>query len=124
MLIEITEIHPPKIGGKVSRIVAADGEQYDIWPEKLDGIKVGNRYQIEIKERDYNGRTFKSIKSIAPAPAAASTAAEPRPQGAAPACGEAEYVGRVVAALIAKGDLDKAKIPEATAWLRKLWREP
>ena len=121
MLIEIDEIHPPKPGGKMSKIVAA-GERFDIWPDKLDGVAVGRRYEVEVKDREFNGRTFRSIAKIAPAPEVASTNGAAAPVTASPA-GEAEYVGRVLAALIAAGSVDKQSIAAATAWLRKTWRE-
>jgi hypothetical protein len=41
---------------------------------------------------------------------------------ASPHPGEAEYVGRVLAALIAKGECDKAQVATATTFLRKVWR--
>jgi len=121
MLIEIDEIHPPKVGGKVSQIVA-DGQKYEIWPEKLGDVAVGRRYEVEVREREFNGRTIRSISKIAPA----SKTATPVPAAAATASsttGEAEYVGRVLAALIAAGTIDKQSIAAATAWLRRVWRE-
>jgi|SRR5215475_12448127 len=123
MLIEVTEIHPPKIGGKVSRIVAADGEHYQIWPEKLAGVDVGKRYEVETTQREYNGRTFKSIKSIVPAAEESTPVQKNRGVENDPTvCGEAEYVGRVIAALIASGGIDKTQIATATRWLRNIWR--
>jgi len=121
MLIEIAEIHPPKVGGKVSQIVA-DGQKYEIWPDKLGGVAVGRHYEVEVREREFNGRTIRSISKIAPAPNA--VAAVPAAAAtASPNTGEAEYVGRVLAALIAAGMIDKQQIAAATAWLRKVWRE-
>lgn len=127
MLIEVTATTPPRVGGKVAHIKTADGARFEIQPDKLDGIQVGKAYEVETRERDWQGRTIRSITTIAPAtvngtavngaPAAiASTQASPHP-------GEAEYVGRVLAALIAKGEVDKDKIAAATGWLRKLWRQ-
>lgn len=124
MLIDVTEIHPPKIGGKVCKIVAADGEHYQIWPEKLTGVDVGKRYEAEITERDYNGRTFKSIKSIVPAPMPVPESQSTPVQKNCDASGEAEYVGRVLAALITKGQVvERSQIAAATEWLRKVWRQ-
>jgi hypothetical protein len=125
MLIEVSEIHPPKVGGKVARIVAADGERYEIWPDKLAGVAAGKRYDVETTSREFNGRTFKSIKTITP------LREEPQPPMSAklptldtsPAAGEAEYVGRVLAALIIKGEINGAQIANTTARLRKIWRE-
>jgi hypothetical protein len=38
VLIEVFENPSTQIGGKVSRIVAADGQKYEIWSDKLDGV--------------------------------------------------------------------------------------
>src|SRR5215471_5761481 len=112
-LIDIAEIHPPRAGGKVSRIVAESGERYEIWPDKLDGFTVGRSYMVEIREREYQGRTISSITKIAPAPqvpAPAPTIAAP----ASPSTDEAQYVGRVIAALIAKGSTRTGSPPPRT----------
>src|SRR5215475_4167167 len=105
MLIEVTEIHPVKPGGKVARLVAADGIRYEIWPEKLEGVTPGKRYEVEITERQYNGRTFKSVAKITPAREEVvpngNTQASPKGTDSSPRSatgGEAEYVGRVLAA--------------------------
>jgi hypothetical protein len=126
MVIEVSEIHPPKPGGKVSRIVAADGERYEIWPDKLAGVAPGRRYDVEIAERQYNERTIKSIRKITP------LAEKPKSQpstGEIPQLnrenhpGEAEYVGRVLAALIAKGEVTVNQVPAYTMRLREVWRQ-
>jgi hypothetical protein len=49
VLIEVSEIHPPKIGGKVSRIVAADGQKYEIWRDKLHGVAPARRDEVEAR---------------------------------------------------------------------------
>jgi hypothetical protein len=121
-LIDIAEIHPPRAGGKVSRIVAESGEKYEIWPDKLDGVLVGRSYMVEVRSREYEGRTINSIAKIAPAPQVPA----PAPTIATPAShveGEAQYVGLVLAALIAKGEVEKTQIAAATQWLRRMWRE-
>lgn len=120
MLIEVTEIHPPRIGGKVSYIHAADGAKFECWPDKLAGVEVGKKYEIETKEREYQGRTIVSIQKIKPARTATITLTETK-EASSGSPGEAEYVGHVLAALILKGQIEKNQIATATAWLRKLW---
>jgi hypothetical protein len=128
MLIQVAETHPPRPGGKVAYLHAADGQKFEIWPEKLDGVQVGRAYEIEIRERAYDGRTIRSITRITPAatpavaPAPVSSGSPGTRLNASPHPGEAEYVGRVLAGLIAKGECDKAQVATATAFLRKVWR--
>jgi hypothetical protein len=125
MLIEVKELHDPKPGGKVARIVAADGERYEIWPDKLAGVAAGKRYDVEVTERQFNERTIKSIKKITPLneqpelPLSGVNGSHLAPAHA----GEAEYVGRVLAALIAKGEITTNQIPAFTMRLREVWRQ-
>jgi hypothetical protein len=123
MLIEVSEIHPPRPGGKVSRIVAADGQHYQIWPEKLVGVDVGRRYEIEATDREFNGHTFKSIKSIVPVAEPPSGKVGHISSQASLDLGEAEFVGRTIAALIIKGEIGASQIAKTTARLREIWRE-
>ena len=129
MLIEVKEIHDPKPGGKVARIVAGDGQSYEIWPDKLPGDAVGKHYEIEVKEREYSGRTIKSIAKITPAAAPDGKSESYRREVgnittlAASSSGEAEFVGRVLAALIIKGEVTASQVPAYTMRLREVWRQ-
>ena len=121
MLIEIAETHPPQNGKKVAKVIAKGGQEFEIWPEKLAGIQVGARYEIDVAEREYNGRTIKKITKATPANGAA------KPNGHAPtattADGEPEFVATVLAALIMKGEVanNKRQLFDATQMLRGLW---
>src|SRR5712672_3540626 len=122
MLIEVTETHPPKFGKKVATVVATGGEKFEIWPEKLTGIQVGARYDVDVEERDYNGRTIKKITKATPVNGAAKPANGHAPT-ATTADGEPEFVATVLAALILKGEVanNKRQLFDATAMLRGLW---
>jgi hypothetical protein len=61
MLIEIAEKHPAAPGKKVARIVAAGGATFDIWPEQLGSIQIGGKYDVEVTDREYNGRVYRKI---------------------------------------------------------------
>jgi hypothetical protein len=50
MIIDVTEIHPAQPGKKMARVVAADGQKFDIWPDKLAGIYVGQHYEVNTRE--------------------------------------------------------------------------
>ena len=123
MLIEITETHPPKVGKKVATVVAADGEKYEIWPEKLAGLHVGARYDVDVDEREYQGRTIKKITKATPANGAAKPAGSGSTAHALVTNGEPEFVARVLAALILKGEVlnNKRQLFDATQMLRGLW---
>ncbi len=127
MLIEIAETHPPQFGKKVATVVAKSGDKFEIWPEKLAGLAVGGRYEVDVAEREFNGRTIRKITKARPASSDPSATAPAARNGCAPAApvtgDEGEFVGRTLAALILKGEVrySKQQLYEATLMLRGLW---
>jgi hypothetical protein len=122
MLIEIAETHPPGYGKKVATVIAKGGDRFEIWPEKLADLKAGARYDVDVEERDYNGRTFRKITKATPVNGAAKPANGHAPT-ATTADGEPEFVATVLAALIMKGEVanNKRQLFDATQMLRGLW---
>jgi hypothetical protein len=120
MLIEIAETHSPQFGKKVATVIAKGGDKFEIWPEKLADIQVGGKYEVDVAERDYNGRTIKKITKATPV----NGAAKPATNGSAVHTdGEPQFVATVLAALIAAGEVknDKKQLFDATNMLRGLW---
>jgi hypothetical protein len=123
MLIEIAETHPPQFGKKVATVIAKGGDKFEIWPEKLTDLRVGAKYDVDVAEREYSGRTIRKITKATPA----NSVAHPTTNGSAPAAAtalcEAEFVARALAGLIAAGEVkyDKKQLYEATLMLRGLW---
>ena len=66
MIIEVAETHPPKTGKKLGTVKTADGQSFGIWPDKLSGLRVGSRYEIEFDESEFNGRTYRKITKVQP----------------------------------------------------------
>jgi hypothetical protein len=66
MLIEISELHPAAPGRKTGTIVAVGGTRFSVWPEQLAQVQVGRRYDVEISERTWQGRTLQSVTKITP----------------------------------------------------------
>jgi hypothetical protein len=131
MLIEIQETHPAAPGKKMAAVVAAGGQRYGVWPEMLANLRIGGRYEVEVEAREYNGRTFEKIVKAMPANGAAHTngAASANgntvtPAGASTTDGEAEFVGRALAAFILKGEvpMHMQRVLDATLMLREVWR--
>jgi biotin carboxyl carrier protein len=128
MIIEVRETHSPKAGGKVAHIVAADGTRFEIWPDKLETFKINQAYEVVTQDRQYNGKTIRKITKVTPVNGAAAAPVAPAP--AAPASnsapistGEAEFVGRVIHALILKGEIMPKEVAAYTRRLREVWRE-
>src|SRR6478752_7098831 len=96
MIIQVSETHPPKAGKKLGTVKTATGESFGIWPDKLTGLKVGARYQIEFDENEFNGHTYRKITKVHPAEATA-----PAPSSDS----EQQFVCSLLSAAIAGGTL-------------------
>jgi hypothetical protein len=124
VLIEVAETHPPLAGRKLAKVKARTGEEFNIWPDKLSALNVGQRYEVEIEENEFQGRTYRKIIKVTPVAAAIVT------NGAAPARvpaqqeGEQAFVTAALTALIRAGEIknDKAALWNATQLLRQLWQ--
>jgi hypothetical protein len=120
LTIEIAETHPPANGRKLARVKTKTGEEFGIWPERLSTIRVGERYEIEVAENEFNGRTYRKITKAKPAGAAT-------PAAAAQDGGDAErrFVGDMLAAGVRSGAIpfNVADLHTAIVMLRALWRD-
>lgn len=141
MLIQIQETHPAGPGKKMATIVAADGQRYGVWPENLAKLRVGATFDVDVEQWESNGRTHQKITKFAPVngdqgvggtgKANGNGAAKANGNGHAPPApnGEPEFVGRVLAAMIANGavslngdpDHDSRQLYGATNMLRGLY---
>ena len=105
-------------------MVAAGGQKFGIWPEKLAGLQVGASYDVDVADREYNGRTICKITKATPATAPAATNGNAVPSASTATTGdECLFVGTVLAALIGAGEVknDKAQLYTTTKMLRGLW---
>ena len=124
-IIEIASFRPPKEGKKVATVVAGDGRSFEIWPEKAAPLKVGERYDIEVETREFNGRPIRKITKAKPAAAAVngngSTNGHAKPSASSDA--ELMFVSSTLNAFIAAGKigLDAREFGTATQLLRLLW---
>jgi hypothetical protein len=121
-IIEIASIRPPKEGKKVATVVAGDGRSFEMWPEKAAPLKIGERYDIEVETREFNGRPIRKITKAKPVDAANGNARSV-PTSATPADAEVAFVSSTLNAFIAAGKigLDARELGQATQLLRMLW---
>jgi hypothetical protein len=124
MLIEIQETHPPGAGKKVATVIAKGGDKFEIWPEKLAGLHVGARYDVDVDEREYNGRTIRKITKARPAATTTINGNGAAAVATAPCAGEPQFVATILAALITAGEVkgDKRALWDATKMLRLLYQ--
>jgi hypothetical protein len=139
MSLELTvaELHPAAPGKRTAAVVAADGQKFEIWPEKLAGFAIGRTYSVDVEDRDYNGRTIRKIVKATPltnghtnSNARGVRAPELGPRGhmtdspTPSTAGEVQFVSHCLAAMIASGKIahdDKRALFSATMNLRALF---
>jgi hypothetical protein len=62
--VKVKYVNQPKEGRKTGSIKTADGEYFDVWPDQLPKFKQGSSYEVEYASREYNGKTYHTVKSI------------------------------------------------------------
>lgn len=62
--ITVAYVNPPAEGKKQATIKTSAGAIYGIAPDKTSYFQVGQTYTVEIAAREFQGRTYKTIKSI------------------------------------------------------------
>jgi hypothetical protein len=120
MLIEIVETHPPQNGKKLAKVKTKSGDEFGIWPDKLATLRVGQRYEIEVEESEFKGRTYRKITKAKPANGGSTMAA-----AAATNEAEAQFVRELLAAGVHSRAVTFAAADRrsAIAMLRALWRD-
>jgi hypothetical protein len=79
MLIHVAEKHAAGPGKKVATVVTTDGARLECWPEQLANLDIGGRYEVEVKDREFNGRTYRRIAKVSPVNGIAASIAKPAP---------------------------------------------
>jgi hypothetical protein len=136
MLIEVAETHPAPPGKKVASVIAVGGAKFDIWPEQLGSIQVGGRYEVEISQREFNGRVYQKITKATPLNGTAATAsastAKPAPaqygngnSHRTEVDGERMFVSAALAAFIKAGKVEPelGKVANAIQVLRTAYQK-
>lgn len=101
--IEVRYADQPKAGKKQGTVKTKDGDVYGVWPDKLGLLRPGRRYRVEYKERQFEGRTFRTITKVDPAAEGETDTGSVDPLSSSDETGpnqEAEMVCRLVAAAI------------------------
>lgn len=64
--IEVRFVNEPQGSQKTGSIKGAHGEVFSVWPEALPDFQVGKVYDIEFNEREFKGKTYRTVKRIMP----------------------------------------------------------
>lgn len=122
--ITVAYCNPPGEGKKQATIKSTAGAIYGLFPDKLAHFKVGQTYTVEVQSREFQGRTFKTIKSIVHG--GNGTQAAPAPSGA-PSYTKAEEM--FIMGVLGRCYQGTGSLPDALTLtmnvrnLRRAWRE-
>jgi hypothetical protein len=97
--ISVAFVNQPKEGKTKGSIKTNEGEYYEVFPNQLGLFRPGASYEIDYSERNWNGKTYRTINKCRPQEKPAvvrstDTAAAPD------ANQEFEFVSRVLSASI------------------------
>jgi hypothetical protein len=60
-VITVAEIRPPNGRGKSYALISEEGHEFSIWPDKIGLIRSGEQYEVQISDKESNGRVYHNI---------------------------------------------------------------
>lgn len=101
-VIKVKFANRPKDGKKQATISTEDGQIFGVWPDKFGLLQPGRTYKVEFKEREFEGKTYRTIIKCEPAAAVEEppSSLAQQSQRSSPKDAEQEFVARVLAASI------------------------
>lgn len=135
-IIEIAGIEPPKEGksGKLGpgKVFTTSGDILQIWPKTMQGIQIGNRYQVELEETEFRGKKQQTVVKLFPPndnaprtmPITQFPISERGNKANPPIDSEPAFVAAIVAGFVIAGKVANYKeLAEKTAMARRLFAE-
>lgn len=105
-VVEVRYADPPRDGKKQATIKTPAGDIYGMKPEMLGLFQRGRRYRIDYTERDFKGKTYRTIVKTEPdersddRTASAPGQRSPDPTSNASTPSEFEFVTRLLSAYV------------------------
>jgi hypothetical protein len=126
-VIKIKYADPPKDGRKQATVKTEDNQIFGVWPKEFGLFQPGRIYRVEFSEREWKGKTFKTITKCEPVLDVEETPSglAQQSQRSSQKDAETEFVARLMAASIsacAVGHKPENLIAEALM-LRSVYRE-
>ena len=63
-VITVQYVNPPAEGKKQGNIKTDSGDYYGVAPAMLGQFSKGGKYEISYESRDYNGKTYHTVKTV------------------------------------------------------------
>ncbi len=124
ILIEVLSIEPPAPGKKVAIVTTTTGAALEIFPEKMSELRPGARYNVELKEREFKGRTYRTITKIDAPNESAAPRQQSHPSAPVAAGTPEQFCATLLAAYIRAGEIklgDEKLLADTTSMLKRLW---
>jgi hypothetical protein len=126
-VIKIKYANPPKDGKKQPTVRTDDNQIFGVWPQQFGLLQPGRTYKVEFSEREYQGKTYRTITKCEPTKDVEETPSglAQQSQRSSQKDAETEFVARLLAASIsacAVAHKEDALIAEARM-LRSVYRQ-
>lgn len=122
--IQVAYVNQPREGKTKGSIKTDQGIFYEVSPNQLGLFRPGATYEIEFSERNWNGKTYRTVNKCRPQDKPAAVRSEPSP--VAPGDDkEFEFVARVLSASIHACAVEYTQkgLADAARMLRNVYRE-
>jgi hypothetical protein len=60
-VITVADIRLPIGRGKSYTLISEEGHEFSIWPDKIGLIRTGEQYEVEVSDKESNGRVYHNI---------------------------------------------------------------
>lgn len=122
--INVAYVNQPKEGKTKGSIKTNEGEYYEVFPNQLGLFRPGAAYEIEFSERNWNGKTYRTVNKCRPQDRPAAVRSEPS-QSAPSDEQEFEFVARVLSASIQACAVDYTQkgLADAARMIRNVYRD-
>jgi hypothetical protein len=62
--IDVQYVNPPAAGKKMGNLKLKDGSYYSVSPAMLGQFRNGGTYEVTYDEHDYNGKMYRTVKTV------------------------------------------------------------
>lgn len=123
--VKVAFVNQPKEGKTKGSIKTSEGEYYEVFPNQLGLFRPGASYEIDYSERNWNGKTYRTVNKCRPQDKPAVVRSDEQQASVAGNSEELEFVARVLSASIQACAVEYTQqgLAEAARMLRNVYRE-
>lgn len=123
--VSVAFVNQPKEGKAKGSIKTTEGEYYEVFPNQLGLFRPGASYEIDYSERNWNGKTYRTVNKCRPQDKPAVVRSSEQAPVAGGNSEEFEFVARALSASIQACAVEYTQqgLTEAARMLRQAYRD-